>query len=405
MTELIFKNNLLKSNAVAVRQHKSVLQDRRAVMQAGTLADDRTTQLAQKSNNTGLPDNLKHGIESLSGMSMDNVKVHYNSSKPSRLNAHAYAQGTDIHLAPGQEKHLPHEAWHVVQQAQGRVRPTMQMKRGVPVNDDKGLENEADVMGARALQMKAGSVRGLSSTSGRLERIGGNHGATRPIQRINVGYIPTNAGQYRTVTNLGGYSGDTVRGDKAFNNTQRGYVYGNNIANGGNNRAMPVPQGGIPGNDSTQNGAGLMNREWASLYEPEVDHIVPRADGGANDYRNARIISKNNNTNGQMNRPNRNEQDLKLYTGITVNKWTPQQQNTNQQNTNQQQVQFQLNSYTLNGGSTLNQNHLDDIMTYGIGHTQQNVSMNLGNNTISQLENLQLGNVVHLGSNHHIRIT
>ncbi|MEM7041075.1 MAG: DUF4157 domain-containing protein [Bacteroidota bacterium] len=36
--------------------------------------------------------------------------------------AHAYDQGTDIHIGPGQEKHLPHEAWHVVQQKQGRVR-------------------------------------------------------------------------------------------------------------------------------------------------------------------------------------------------------------------------------------------------------------------------------------------
>ncbi|MDP2143446.1 MAG: DUF4157 domain-containing protein [Gallionella sp.] len=107
-----------------------------------------------KPNNTGLPDNLKSGIESLSGMSMDNVKVHYNSSQPAQLNALAYAQGTDIHVAPGQEKHLPHEAWHVVQQAQGRVRPTMQMKDGVPVNDDTGLEREADVMGAKAIAQR-----------------------------------------------------------------------------------------------------------------------------------------------------------------------------------------------------------------------------------------------------------
>lgn len=104
-----------------------------------------------KPNNTGLPDNLKSGIENLSGISMDNVKVHYNSSRPAQLNALAYAQGTDIHVAPGQEKHLPHEAWHVVQQAQGRVQPTMQMKEGIPVNDDAGLEREADVMGARAM--------------------------------------------------------------------------------------------------------------------------------------------------------------------------------------------------------------------------------------------------------------
>jgi hypothetical protein len=108
-------------------------------------------QQAPRANNTGLPDQLKSGIESLSGMSMDHVRVHYNSSQPAQLNALAYAQGTDIHLAPGQERHLPHEAWHVVQQAQGRVRPTMQMKDGVQVNDDVGLEREADVMGSKAL--------------------------------------------------------------------------------------------------------------------------------------------------------------------------------------------------------------------------------------------------------------
>jgi hypothetical protein len=82
-------------------------------------------QQAPRANNTGLPDQLKSGIESLSGLSMDHVRVHYNSAQPAQLNALAYAQGSDIHLAPGQERHLPHEAWHVVQQAQGRVRPTL----------------------------------------------------------------------------------------------------------------------------------------------------------------------------------------------------------------------------------------------------------------------------------------
>jgi hypothetical protein len=109
-------------------------------------------QQAPRANNTGLPDQLKSGIESLSGLLMDNVRVHFNSSQPARVNALAYAQGSDIHLAPGQERHLPHEAWHVVQQAQGRVRPTLQMKDGVQVNDDVGLEREADVMGAKALE-------------------------------------------------------------------------------------------------------------------------------------------------------------------------------------------------------------------------------------------------------------
>jgi hypothetical protein len=134
----------------------------------GKFASAPTAQLEEKPNNTGLPNQLKAGIESLSGMSMDNVKVHYNSSQPAQLNAHAYAQGTDIHVAPGQEQHLPHEAWHVVQQAQGRVKPTLQMKEGVPVNDDVGLETEADVMGAKALgvaQSAAKKIDGDSSVS------------------------------------------------------------------------------------------------------------------------------------------------------------------------------------------------------------------------------------------------
>jgi Domain of unknown function (DUF4157) len=107
----------------------------------------------RRENNTGLPDNLKSGIENLSGYSMDDVKVHYNSDQPSQLQAHAYAQGTDIHVAPGQEKHLPHEAWHVVQQKQGRVKPTIQAK-GVAINDDRALEREANLMGVKAIQLK-----------------------------------------------------------------------------------------------------------------------------------------------------------------------------------------------------------------------------------------------------------
>ncbi len=127
----------------------------------------------------GLPDNLKAGIESMSGLSLDHVKVHYNSSQPAQINALAYAQGNDIHLAPGQEQHLPHEAWHIVQQAQGRVQPTMQMKEGMAVNDDAGLEQEADVMGAKALQIK--------SSASAVVRPVRHSGSFRPIQLKGVG--------------------------------------------------------------------------------------------------------------------------------------------------------------------------------------------------------------------------
>lgn len=106
----------------------------------------------RQANQTGMPDQLKNGIEKLSGMDMSGVRVHRNSSEPAKVGAHAYTQGSTIHLGPGQERHLPHEAWHVVQQAQGRVKPTGTVA-GMPLNDDKSLESEADTMGASAMRM------------------------------------------------------------------------------------------------------------------------------------------------------------------------------------------------------------------------------------------------------------
>jgi hypothetical protein len=70
-------------------------------------------------NRTGLPDNIRSGVEALSGASMDSVRAPGpaagNGGNP-LLSALAYTQGSDIHVGPGQETALPHEAWHVVQQ-------------------------------------------------------------------------------------------------------------------------------------------------------------------------------------------------------------------------------------------------------------------------------------------------
>ena len=108
----------------------------------------------RQENKTGLPERLRFGLESLSGLDLSDVRVHRNSSKPAFLQALAYTQGTDIHVGPGQERHLPHEAWHVVQQKQGRVQPTVQAKR-VSINDDPALEREADLMGEKAATQKS----------------------------------------------------------------------------------------------------------------------------------------------------------------------------------------------------------------------------------------------------------
>ncbi len=102
-------------------------------------------------NQTGLPDTLKTGMEDLSGISLDHVRVHRNSDKPVKVQAYAYAQGNEIYLASGQEHHLPHELGHVVQQMQGRVQTNTSVG-GMAVNDNAGLESEATAMGAMALQ-------------------------------------------------------------------------------------------------------------------------------------------------------------------------------------------------------------------------------------------------------------
>ena len=153
--EVIAQKKLQVTQLMALQDmaNNSPQVEKAAQLQA--MADNHSSQQQQpiqkKENNTGLPDTLKTGMEHLSGMSLGDVKVHRNSDKPAQLQAHAYAQGTDIHLGPGQEKHLPHEAWHVIQQKQGRVKPTMQMKGKININDDAGLEKEADFMGNKAL--------------------------------------------------------------------------------------------------------------------------------------------------------------------------------------------------------------------------------------------------------------
>lgn len=151
-----------------------------------SITEQEPLRREEKSNNTGLPDNLKKGIESLSGYSMDDIKVHYNSSKPAQLQALAYTQGANIHIVPGQEQHLAHEAWHVVQQKQGRVQPTMQLQ-GIDVNDNEELEREAEIMGGMALNLQPKQAKELKNTVPRAltsQLFGGDIGRAKVLPRF-----------------------------------------------------------------------------------------------------------------------------------------------------------------------------------------------------------------------------
>jgi len=174
-------------------QREAGLDDEKPALQA-------KQEAPTEANLTGMPNQLKSGVEALSGMDMSDVRVHRNSDKPAQLNALAYAQGNDIHLGPGQEQHLPHEAWHVVQQRQGRVQATMQMA-GVGVNDDVGLEEEADAMGAAAQLAREGkrqdqtpNLRGPELT---------NLPRSMQVQPPTPGSMRSNAAQRKVTVGVG----------------------------------------------------------------------------------------------------------------------------------------------------------------------------------------------------------
>lgn len=111
----------------------------------------------QFENLTGMPDQVKQQMEDSFGADFSDVRIHPDSDQAPKVGALAYTQGTDIHFAPGQLKLdttsgkqlLGHELTHVIQQAEGRVQPTTEIG-GMAVNDNVALENEADVLGAKA---------------------------------------------------------------------------------------------------------------------------------------------------------------------------------------------------------------------------------------------------------------
>ncbi len=162
----------------------TTLQGRPQAQMLRSMAQSLAPPLQRAPNRTGLPHGLKAGVESLSGLSLDAVRVHYNSAEPARFQAHATTQGHNIHIAAGQERHLPHEAWHVAQQMQGRVPATMQM-HGLAVNDDAALEAEADRMGGQALQRQSW----ISHPPLRSSLLGTT--AMMPVQRVIWDYLPS----------------------------------------------------------------------------------------------------------------------------------------------------------------------------------------------------------------------
>ena len=126
-----------------------------------------SSRLPEGSGGQPLPERLRWVLEQLSGYDLRDVRVYRASPLPARVGARAFALGTDIHLSIKAEDALEHEAWHVVQQKQGRVRATRTVSLEDPqlgvtgLNADELLEREAEAMGrmARSLVLSGAHIR------------------------------------------------------------------------------------------------------------------------------------------------------------------------------------------------------------------------------------------------------
>ncbi len=98
-------------------------------------------------NTRPLPVSLQYALEHLSGVDMSDVEVHVGSEVPEKYGVEAVTMGNRVYLYANNEHILAHEAWHVVQQKQGRVKAAMTSD---DLFIDAVLEEEAHNMGALA---------------------------------------------------------------------------------------------------------------------------------------------------------------------------------------------------------------------------------------------------------------
>jgi hypothetical protein len=160
-----------KKKKPAMKKDAQLAEDKKkkpAMKKEAQLAEDKKKKPAMKKDDVSqkkdsgstspnkMPEHVQQRMESTMNADFSNVNIHV-GSKAASVGALAYAQGNDIHFAQGKfnpntsdgQNLLGHELAHVVQQREGRVKPTTSVN-GLPVNDDRGLEKEADTLGAKA---------------------------------------------------------------------------------------------------------------------------------------------------------------------------------------------------------------------------------------------------------------
>ncbi len=163
----------LKSSlrAKSFAEQETQLKPREGAIQRREAAGESAPKAPQAPSGgagSALPAGLRVQMEQSFGADFGGVRVHQ-GGEAGALGAHAYAQGENLHFAPGQynpgsssgKALIGHELAHVVQQRRGKV-AVPQGKAGpyAQVNADRGLEAEADRAGAAAAAGMQASVSG-----------------------------------------------------------------------------------------------------------------------------------------------------------------------------------------------------------------------------------------------------
>ena len=152
--------------------------------------------LTAKDSGQPLPKGVQRKMEKSFGSSFSDVRVHEGNQAKS-VGALAYTQGSHIHFAPGRyqpdspsgQALLGHELTHVVQQRAGRV-PIPSQSKGMPINADPSLEQEADVMGAKAARGETAVFQGSGAPELPLRRQREPmQNSTQPVQMFFIGMV------------------------------------------------------------------------------------------------------------------------------------------------------------------------------------------------------------------------
>jgi hypothetical protein len=151
--------------AQLLKPEEETKQAKMPAQAAGKLEDEKVGQskaVQRKAGPNSLPDPVRGKMERAMNADFSNVAIHQNSAQAGRIGALAYTQGSNVHFAQGKfdpgshagQQLIGHELAHVVQQRQGRVAATGEIG-GMALNDDAGLEQEADRMGQKAASISS----------------------------------------------------------------------------------------------------------------------------------------------------------------------------------------------------------------------------------------------------------